>query len=317
MLFKEALHHRGDVILTADLNVPGDRADFYSRVRRREFVSIYRGVYVRDDLWRSMTNDAQYVMRLAAAREIAPGAVFSHDSAAALWRLPAVMPWPRRAHIAQSRSAPAKSNSVFLRHTARVPLQTVSIDGFDVTGLARTVVDIAATSSLGAAVTMADAALRRTVHPLAGVPITSITPADLFAELGQLAISHGSARARKAIEIADGAADRPGESMSRVAMTIAKITMPLLQVDRYGASGRRYVVDFWWPHCGVIGEFDGNSKYTDPEFLRGRTPEQALRDEKAREDDLRAAGYGMSRWGWDLAVSPAGLRSHLASAGVR
>jgi hypothetical protein len=84
-----------------------------------------------------------------------------------------------------------------------------------------------------------------------------------------------------------------------------------------GASGRIYIVDFWWPQFNMIGEFDGDAKYTDPEFLRGRTPEQALLDEKLREDDLRAAGHGMCRWRWSTAMSVHSLHAHLRAAGIR
>ena len=93
--------------------------------------------------------------------------------------------------------------------------------------------------------------------------------------------------------------------------------MPQLQVAIEGASGQVYIVDFWWPEFNMIGEFDGNAKYTDPEFLRGRTPEQALIDEKRREDDLRAAGHGMTRWHWQIACSLNRLRAHLLAAGIR
>ena len=100
-------------------------------------------------------------------------------------------------------------------------------------------------------------------------------------------------------------------------MSIAGVPAPQLQVELQGASGRWYVVDFWWPQFAHIGEFDGRFKYTDPEFLRGRTPERALLDEKLREDDLRAAGRGMSRWTWEVALSPNRLRQLLNAAGVR
>jgi hypothetical protein len=90
-----------------------------------------------------------------------------------------------------------------------------------------------------------------------------------------------------------------------------------LQVELLGASGRRYIVDFWWPEFDVIGEFDGEDKYRNPVYLRGRTPEQALLDEKEREDDLRAAGHGMVRWKWDVARSPRLLAMKLNRAGVR
>ena len=99
-------------------------------------------------------------------------------------------------------------------------------------------------------------------------------------------------------------------------MSRARIPAPELQVELAGASGRRYTVDFWWPQFGTFGEFDGRFKYSDPRFLRGRSPEQALFDEKVREDDLRAPGRGCARWGWEVAQSVPLLRARLSAAGV-
>lgn len=68
------------------------------------------------------------------------------------------------------------------------------------------------------------------------------------------------------IEFADAKSDRPGESVRRANMECSGISMPQLQVALRGASGRVYVVDFWWPEFNMIGEFDGNIKYADLEF---------------------------------------------------
>ena len=99
-------------------------------------------------------------------------------------------------------------------------------------------------------------------------------------------------------------------------MLAAGLPLPELQVPIRGASGKEYTVDFYWRTLRLMGEFDGHIKYNDPEFLRGRTPAQALADEKFREDDLRATRRGMSRWGWKLAHSPVLLAQHLRRAGL-
>ena len=62
--------------------------------------------------------------------------------------------------------------------------------------------------------------------------------------------------------------------MSRTNVQCLGIPMPQLQVSVTGASGQVYIVDLWWAEFNMIGELDGNTKYTDPEFLRGRSPEQ-------------------------------------------
>ena len=309
---------RDHLRLTRDFLTPGERQQFFSQIRRGEFVAVLRGVYVEAELWRRMDSDARHRTRVkAAAARAEHELVFSHHSAVALWRLPWVGRWPSVVHVTGEPAAGGRSNASLFRHTVGVPELLASIDGLTVTTLARTVVDVARVATFGQAVAVADAALRRTEHPLERVPRTFLTRPDLFRELDAVPLRHGSAKVRAVLDFADAAADRPGESMSRVNMRKARLPMPILQAKIVGASGRVWVVDFWWPDFNLVGEFDGRFKYSDPEFLRGRTPEQALADEKDREDDIRAAGHGMSRWGWNVALSPGLLRAHLVTAGLR
>jgi hypothetical protein len=100
-------------------------------------------------------------------------------------------------------------------------------------------------------------------------------------------------------------------------VSLARLSPPELQVPLRGSSGRVWRVDFWWPAFNLIGEFDGKAKYTDQRYLRGRTPQEVLYDEKMREDDLRAAEHRFTRWPWEVAISMPRLRSHLIAAGLR
>ena len=294
-----------------------DRAALLARTRRGELERLFPGIYVETNVWMSLDRHAKYRLRIEAVM-LGPRRdfVMSHESAAALWRLPRVAPWPDRVHVLERSSGAGRATSKLIRHPVGVPHHAQILDGIRVTDLARTAVDVAATNSFVEGVTALDAALRRTLHPHDEVPRTRLTRTDLLDELRRIPLTHGRAKARRAIEFADGRADRPGESISRVSMSIAGLPAPQLQVELRGASGRLYIVDFWWPQFAHIGEFDGRYKYTDPEFLRGRTPEQALIDEKAREDDLRAAGNGMSRWTWEVARSPQRLQQLLKAAGI-
>ncbi len=306
------------VFLTRDIASPDERSAFFARARQGQLIAIYRGVYVEATYWQSMDLNARYRVRVKAASLLAPSeTVFSHQSAAALWRLPSVGPWPVKAHVLAPVSAGGRSTGVFERHTIGVPSDAATIEGVPVTSLARTVVDLASRESFGHSVTVADAALRRATHPVEGLPAVSVSREDFSRELESIPLRHGSVRAARVVAFADGAADRPGESMSRVGMHLSRLTPPQLQVVLTGASGRVYIVDFWWPEFNMIGEFDGRGKYSDPQFLRGKTPEQVLYDEKLREDDLRAAGHGMTRWNWAVAISPSRLRTHLIATGIR
>jgi hypothetical protein len=308
----------GELVFTRELSTAGVRAAFFARVRSGDYVAVIRGAYVRAKAWSEIDDRARYHVKVMAAAELyVEPLVFSHHSAAALWHLPMVGAWPAQLHAVVPLAAGGRSNHTLIRHTVGVPAELAQIGGLLETSLARTVIDVARVETFAQAVTTMDAALYRTAHPLDGLPRTLLRHADLYRELAGVPLRHGTAKIREAINFADAAADRPGESMSRVSMRSAGVTIPQLQVPMRGASGRGYFVDFWWPRFNVIGEFDGFDKYTNPDFLRGRSSERAVYDEKLREDDLRAAGHGMSRWGWKVAISPRLLATHLAVAGVR
>lgn len=311
-------HLNCEILLVRACVSAGDRAALVRRRHRGEVVSIARGSYADAAVWGALDRHAQYRLRVRAAAELLDSdTVFSHESAAALWRLPWLGQWPSRVHTAGATAAGGRSNTSVFHHTAGVAQAPEAIDGLRVTPLARTVIDIARTVNFGTAVVVADAALRRTAHPIGGIPNTLLTRATLMEELARVPLRHGSAKARAVINFADGRADRPGESISRVSMLQARLPAPLIQVRLRGQSGRTWIVDFWWPECNLIGEFDGRWKYSDPNFLLGRTPHEVLLDEKFREDDLRAAGHNFSRWDWGIAMSPSRLKSHLLAAGLR
>jgi hypothetical protein len=307
----DAIHFSRDVV------VPGERAAFFRRVHAGELTGIHRGIFVETAVWASLRADQRHRILVQAAARYCPDAVtVCHHSAAAMWRLPSIERWPDRVQTIVGAAGGGRSTRLFRRHAVGVPSDTVAIDGLRVTSLVRTVVDVAASTSFAAAVVIADAALRRTDHAVDGVPRSSVTRTDLLDAAELIPAGQGGAKARRSLAFADGRADRPGESLSRVAMALAGIPAPDLQVEVFGASGARYFADFGWMELNLLGEFDGHGKYSLPEFLKGRTPQQALIDEKRREDDLRAAGYRVVRWEWETARSPERLATHLRRAGL-
>jgi hypothetical protein len=318
MLDLDSQELRDRLTLSREVSTPGERAALFNRVRRGELVRLRRGVYVSAAAWAPLDPaernrwESQAAVALAG-RDI----VISHHSAAALWRMPWFGQLPTATHTLDDFAKGGRSSFELIRHTVGIPEATERIDGVRVTTLARTVVDLCRAATFQQGVVIADAALRRTTHPLPHLPRTSLTREHLAAELSLVHLRQGTAKARRVIDFADAAADRPGESLSRVNIALAGLSAPKLQVPLRGASGKQWTVDFWWPQFNLIGEFDGDMKYTDAEFLRGRTPKQALIDEKRREDDLRAAGHGMSRWPWETAISLPRLRRLLLAAGVR
>ncbi|MGK5114281.1 hypothetical protein [Geodermatophilus sp. CPCC 205506] len=129
---------------------------------------------------------------------------------------------------------------------------------------------------LADAVVAADAAL------LAG----RTTNAELQRVLDTVRHWPGAARAVRAIGLADGRAESPLETRGRLRIVGAGFPSPELQVEIRVAGRLVAVVDAWFDEAAVAVEFDGRVKYSDP--WRGRTPERVLREEKRREDELRA-----------------------------
>jgi len=310
-----ALHSHTHLVRFAT-NV-GERDQLYQRSRRGEVVRVMRGCYVDTPYWEQLKPDDRHrALAQLSALSFGSELVFSHRTAAALWRLPVLGAWPLRAHVAGPLGGGASHRSATLaRHALGIEVAPERVDGLQLTPLAVTVAQLAASERFASGVVAADAALRRADHP---IPLlqSSVSRDDLFSAACAIAPNHGGVRALAVAAFADGRADRPGESLSRASMRAAGLPAPELQVELRGASGRQYFADFYWRDLRLIGEFDGKAKYSDPEFLGGRTPQQALLDEKAREDDLRAARNEFSRWGWEVALSPARLAALLRRAGL-
>ncbi|MBI5161614.1 MAG: hypothetical protein HY996_09415 [Micrococcales bacterium] len=296
------------ILLTRDFLRAGDRKTMSTLSSRGEVVRIGHGAYVRTEQWERMDPDARFRSVIRAAAYLFPGAgPFSHRSAAVLLGLPSPDPWPRRAEVIAAPDGSVRAVTGLLRHLAPMPDEIVIVEGFPVTTLARTVVDVARTARPRVGLVMADHLLARDSSP---------GRQDLLRELERLAGSSGLRRARQIIEFADGRAGSPGETVSRLCFWTIGAPMPQLQVpfsDTFGLIG---IVDFWWPEFGLIGEFDGRVKYQRSEFLAGRSAAEAVIDEKRREDRLRALGPRVLRWGWDEATNPELMRRILLGSGL-
>jgi hypothetical protein len=75
--------------------------------------------------------------------------------------------------------------------------------------------------------------------------------------------------------------------------------------------------DFGWIEERTLGEFDGRQKYGRLLLKPSRSPEDALFEEKRREDRLRDQGWEVVRWIWAELFQPAGLIDRLNRAFAR
>lgn len=283
---------------------------------------IRRGWYMAADEWAELWPESAHLAHvLAVARESRGNAVISHLSAAVLWGLPVYRSSMPRVQMIVPPSARISSGPDVLRHIASLePDDVVIRQGIRCTSLRRTVFDVLRTVSREAAVVCADAAERMTI--LRGrewdLDARDAWRRSLSALIGAASGTRGIRQARYVAEFADGRAQLPGESVSRLQLVRLGFATPDLQVPVRAPSGGDYFVDFALRDVRAFGEFDGMSKYTEESMRRGLALDAVLLEEKKREDWIRGVTqWRLARWGDEHCLSPERLAARLASFGIR
>ena len=269
-------------------------------------VRLRRGAYVGAELWRQAPAAERHRLRVVAAHRDQPGATFSHRSAAALWGLPLVGPWPEQVEITAGAASGGRSRPGVVRRGSSAATAAVVVDGIRRTSVSRTVVDLARVLPFVSALAAADDALHRHLTTLEEI-------GSVIDELGPV---RGIRAARRVLEHASPRAESAGESLSRGRMIELRLPAPVLQQPLRDRDGRIGRVDFWWRDLRLVGEFDGRLKYRVDGIDDRRAVEDRLWAEKQREDRLRAAGCRVARWTWSTAMDRDRLAAHLARYGL-
>lgn len=276
---------------------------------------VAHGAYLAETAWAGLDARQRYLVRIRAVADTRRNRqVLSHWSAAAIHGLPSISEWPWKVHTTIGPTSGGRSRNDVIKHSLKLDdVDVVEVDGLLLTSVARTTLDIATVGGFVDAVTMADSALHvdRLRHRL---PLT--TREELRDLWMRRMPFRGHARAAGVISFAETRADSPLESVSRVNMRLIGCPQPLLQSRFSDYQGFIGETDFDWPEFGLLGEADGDVKYLDPDYRRGRTADEVVRDEKVREDRLRALPRNISRWGWAIGSNPRALRRHLLAAGL-
>lgn len=208
-----------------------------------------------------------------------PACVASHRSAAIVRGLP-VLRRPDRPCVTVP---PGYSGDLAGAHLHRAPLRPGEVQrrgALRTTAAVRTIVDVARESGVADGLVVADAAF---AAGLADGP-------SLARAIGQCRGWAGMRAARRVLDLADGRAESPLESVSRLTLADGGLPVPDLQPDLYDLAGRHLGrPDFYWDDLGVVGEADGAEKYRDPGDLYR---------EKRRQDRMDDAGLVVFRWGW-------------------
>ena len=274
------------IVTVSELLAAGlSRSQLRRLAKRRELLPLGRGIYARAALVPEAARGpaGEEALRVAAALAVVgPDALGSHRSAAIVHGLDLL---GRQAGTVTVTRPPGGSGSNTPRpgihlHAAALPATHATVRrGVPVTSVARTVVDLARTSSFRDGVVVTDSALR------AG----QVSKAELHSVLTACGRWPGIQQARRVVAFSDARSESVFESISRVAFHEQALPPPDLQVwvgNEADVVGR---VDFLWSAYRTIGEADGAIKYADPSRARAQ-----LR----RDAELRAAGFEVVHFTW-------------------
>lgn len=286
-----------------------------------ELRRIHKGAYVSMPTWRALYPEDRHLVRVVAHHDRRRGSadVACLVSAAVLLGLPLYRTDPRKIHLVAPHAGGHVSagDANVARHRAPLPAgDVVEVAGIPCTSLARTAADLMRSMPETAGLAAADAAMRASAWS-EDTRTYDEDAAASFEERVAARLSPGARgvrRARRVLEIVDGRAQLPGESVSRHHLLALGFARPRLQVPVRGPRGEAWAVDFGLDDAKAWGEFDGKGKYLDPALTRGRSLADILLEEKMREDWIRGTtGRPMARWADEHIGTPAALAARLAS----
>lgn len=304
-------HGSSGLILSADRHRVGMAESAYARAcDRGELVRIRRGAYCDAREWESLTARERYLVRLrAVAAASGRPVVFCGASAAVVWNMPMASAAPEQVHMLVPASTGGRSRYDVVRHPVAETVQRViERDGFLVTDIARTALDVALTAPFAQAVGSVDWALWRRNE-------FRVLKQDIRHELSCLAPRYRRRHTEAVIGFATDLSDSYGESMARGVIHELGFPTPELQVAFTDERGRMEV-DYFWRREGIVGEFDGKSKYLRPTFESELEPGERVWREKKREDRLRRQVRGVVRIVTSDVMNPARLAMLLTDAGL-
>jgi len=245
-------------------------------LRTGRWRALRRGVFCDAALFEQA--DPVWLHAAAALLVMTVGSAISHETAGMLDDLPLGRPpqalssppitgSPPVTYLTRPRTSGHGRHThpgIIERAASLPPSHVRQLQGLLTTTAARTVVDLARLRPYPEGVALADCAMH----------LGLTTRAELVAVRDACENWPGIQRAAQVIDFADGAAESPLESRSRIAFSLGGLPTPTLQAVILFREGGHARVDFLWERWQVIGEADGRLMIQQPKDLW---------DEKLRE----------------------------------
>ena len=283
--------------------------DIKRRLAGGKWKAIRRGVYVPAPAVADLTPEQLHCLRIEAALpQLSSHYVVSHLSAACLHGLELLRPPGQAVQVTNPGARSGRRRKMLQTFCAAMdPDEITTVDGYPVTTVARTLVDMARTCGFEQSVVAVDHALRT----------GRVVREALETASERAGRRPGIRAAHQVIAFADPGAESVGESRSRVLMTREGLPPPELQFRVLGRSGAMVArTDFRWREFNTVGEFDGAEKY-GRRLRPGQSAGDAVFQEKLREDQIRELGFNVVRWTWGELDDPPALAGKIRRALAR
>ena len=271
--------------------------------RSGRWLRIRRGYYTFPDVWASSAHEQRHLMRCRAVLDSLGDAVaLSHVSGCLAAGIDVWGAALDRVHVTRLDGGAGRIERDVVHHEGFVADEEVGVvDGMRALAPARCALEAGSLSSPESALVVLNSAL----HKRACSPDEISTQFDRMAHWPRVRHLHVPVR------MSTGEAESVGESRGLWLFWVEHLPSPVLQyVVR---DGGRFVgrIDWGWPRCPGLGEFDGKVKYG--RLLKaGQDPGEVVFREKKREDDLReVTGAWMIRLTWGDLDEPAATASRL------
>lgn len=282
------------------------------RKHTNEITQPARSIFARAAFWSPLTYEEKgnYLLHSVAAKH--PNWIFAGPAAAWVYGLTTTYRILSPIHIAVPRkSHPWRWEGTKLLYFRQTDLETCRKEnGLSVSDPYRTVFDCARLLSFGEALAIGDRALR----------LSLINREDFSRFIKEHTQLKNWRNAEIINQHASPLPESGGESVARALMLKLGFMIPELQAQyKDPLTHQEYRVDFLWRLTDgkvIIGEFDGDRKYIDPDMTQGLSPIEVLRKERLRESRLSLYDIRLLRFGPQDLKDPASFRQLLLQFGV-
>ncbi|OZF05403.1 hypothetical protein [Rhodococcoides fascians] len=270
---------------------------------RGELIAVRPGAFVSAAFFATLNSEQQHLLLARAIAHEAP-VVLSHQSAAIAWGMDVWALPLAHVHSTTGRTITARNGRRRIVHGSTLSeSESTVFQGLSLTTPARTVVDIARSTTFERAVCVGDSALRRGL----------VTRTELDEALCSARHRTGIQNAVRAVAAMTDRSDSVGESRTRLILVDAGFA-PLLNQSVYDACGTFLGrTDFLFTGPWGCFEFDGADKYG----VNAADTRASVLAEKDRENRIRDAGWPFARASWRDLAQPNALTERVRRMLVR